>query len=152
MQVTDGTFYKWDERFLKLAKEISKWSKDPSTKVGCVLTDHNRHVISTGYNGFPPGVVDRPEWLADRDTKLLFTIHAEMNAVLQARRDLRGCNVYVSVPFICKECARNLIGAGVGRICVAGGETPTRWKDEWEKSLEIFGASTVELIEESINV
>ena len=25
---------KWDERFIDLARHISQWSKDPSTKVG----------------------------------------------------------------------------------------------------------------------
>jgi dCMP deaminase len=25
---------KWDERYLALAKEVSTWSKDPSTQVG----------------------------------------------------------------------------------------------------------------------
>ena len=28
---------KWDKRFLHLAKHISEWSKDPSTKVGCIV-------------------------------------------------------------------------------------------------------------------
>ena len=27
---------KWDERYLRLAKEVSTWSKDPSTQVGAV--------------------------------------------------------------------------------------------------------------------
>ena len=27
---------KWDTRFLKLAKEIATWSKDPSTQVGAI--------------------------------------------------------------------------------------------------------------------
>jgi dCMP deaminase len=43
----------WDLRFLTLAKTVSTWSKDPSTKVGAVIVDKNRRVVSLGYNGFP---------------------------------------------------------------------------------------------------
>lgn len=28
---------KWDQRFLELAKVVSTWSKDPSTKTGAVI-------------------------------------------------------------------------------------------------------------------
>ena len=37
----------WDKRFLKLAKHISKWSKDPSTQVGCVVVGPDRELRST---------------------------------------------------------------------------------------------------------
>ena len=30
---------KWDYRFIKLAKEIASWSKDPSTKVGAIAVN-----------------------------------------------------------------------------------------------------------------
>jgi dCMP deaminase len=46
---------KWDSYFLRLAKEVSSASKDPSTSCGSVLVDDQRIVISTGYNGFPRG-------------------------------------------------------------------------------------------------
>src|SRR5438552_2049603 len=45
----------WDYRFLMLAKHISLWSKDNSTKVGCVIADRKRRIISVGYNGLPMG-------------------------------------------------------------------------------------------------
>ena len=59
----------WDTRFLDLAEHISKWSKDPSTKVGAVIVDSYRRIVSTGYNGFPQGVMDSYDRLTDRDTK-----------------------------------------------------------------------------------
>ena len=49
---------KWDERFLDLATHISGWSKDPSTKVGCVVVGEDREIRSTGFNGFPRGISD----------------------------------------------------------------------------------------------
>ena len=53
---------KWDVRFLKLAHEVASWSKDPSTKVGCVLVK-GKKVISVGYNGLPMGIEDSIERL-----------------------------------------------------------------------------------------
>ncbi|MEC8672013.1 MAG: CMP deaminase, partial [Candidatus Thermoplasmatota archaeon] len=44
---------KWDQRFLELAKQISTWSKDPSTQVGCVVVGPDREIRSTGFNGLP---------------------------------------------------------------------------------------------------
>ncbi len=46
---------KWDKRFLKLAREISTWSKDPSSKIGAVIVNDERRILATGYNGFPRG-------------------------------------------------------------------------------------------------
>ena len=59
---------KWDERFLRMAKEVSTWSKDPSTKVGAVGVDINRRIKCTGYNGFPRSIRDDSR-LDDRDSK-----------------------------------------------------------------------------------
>jgi dCMP deaminase len=94
---------KWDMRFLALAAHISSWSKDPSSQVGAVITDGNR-IVSLGYNGFAAKVKDAEERLGDRETKLQLTIHAEENAMIFAKRDLRGCTVYVTHP-PCPRCA-----------------------------------------------
>ena len=68
---------KWDLRFIELAKHISGWSKDPSTKVGCVVVGEDREIRSTGFNGFPRGIDDNPERLANRETKYPLICHAE---------------------------------------------------------------------------
>ena len=60
---------KWDVRFIELAKHISLWSKDPSTKVGCVVVGEDREIRSTGFNGFPRGIDDDDERLMDREKK-----------------------------------------------------------------------------------
>jgi dCMP deaminase len=74
---------KWDVRFLRLAHEVAKWSKDPSTKVGCILVK-DKKVISMGYNGFPAGISDDLSRLEDRSIKYEITVHAEVNAVTNA--------------------------------------------------------------------
>jgi len=60
---------KWDVRFVKLAMHIANWSKDPSTKVGCVVVGEDREIRSTGFNGFPRGIEDDEERLLDREQK-----------------------------------------------------------------------------------
>jgi dCMP deaminase len=110
---------KWDRRYLELAKHVSTWSKDPSTKVGAVLVKHNR-VIAVGYNGFPEGVTDSDTRLNDRETKYAFVVHAEMNAIIQAGKDAVGGTLYVypsfMIPPICADCCKNAIQAGIRDI------------------------------------
>ena len=38
----------WGDRYIHLAKEISTWSKDPSTQVGAVVIGNNGEVLSQG--------------------------------------------------------------------------------------------------------
>ena len=70
---------KWDRRYLHLAQEVSRWSKDPSTKVGAVIVNSLGQVVGTGYNGFPRGVSDTDERYLDRDVKYKMICHAEQN-------------------------------------------------------------------------
>jgi deoxycytidylate deaminase len=45
----------WDEFFAGMAVYVSRKSKDESTKVGCVIVDYKKRVVSVGFNGFPAG-------------------------------------------------------------------------------------------------
>ena len=47
---------KWDIRYLELAKQLSTWSKDPSSKIGAVAIGDKGQVLSCGYNDFPKGI------------------------------------------------------------------------------------------------
>jgi dCMP deaminase len=120
----------WDQRFVALAAHIGQWSKDPSTKVGCVIVGADREIRSTGYNGLPRGVTDTDERLHDRELKLQLVCHAEENAVLHAARigvSLRDCVVYVHPFPPCVRCARMLIQAGVSAVVYSAGIIPERW-------------------------
>ena len=72
----DSMSNKWDKRFLELAKHISDWSKDPSTKVGCVVVGEDREIRSTGFNGFPRGIEDKIERREEREQKYPMICHA----------------------------------------------------------------------------
>ncbi|WXG54351.1 MAG: dCMP deaminase family protein [Candidatus Sedimenticola sp. (ex Thyasira tokunagai)] len=136
---------KWDTRFLGLAAHISAWSKDPSSQVGAVITDHNR-IVSLGYNGFAAGVEDRESRLADRNCKLNLTIHAEENAMIFAKRDLRGCTVFVTHP-PCPRCASKLIQEEIKRIVYINPSNDflSRWADDLELSQEMYREAGVEV-------
>ena len=73
----------------------SKRSKDPSTQVGACIVDKDNRIVSMGYNGFPKGCSDN-EYPWDKvgnplDTKYMYVVHAELNAILNARgKNLEG--------------------------------------------------------------
>jgi dCMP deaminase len=136
----------WDERFLKLAHHIAAWSKDPSTKVGCVVVGPDREIRSTGFNGFPRGIDDSSARLSDRALKYPLVCHAEENAIMHAARigvALKGCVAYVTWP-PCTRCARSLIQAGIGEIVYpAGLEIPERWQEDFAISSEMLREAQV---------
>lgn len=106
---------KWDLRFLELADHIAQWSKDPRTKVGAVIVDEKKRVVSVGYNGFPRGVDDSVDRYEDRPTKHLFVAHAERNALDNAPLNVEGCTIY-SPLLPCNECAKSIIQKGISRV------------------------------------
>ena len=113
-------YISWDEYFMGVALLAAERSKDPNTQVGaCVVDEHNR-ILSTGYNGFPQGCSDDEfPWArqgAEGETKYQFVVHAELNAILNARgKSLYGSKLYVGL-FPCHECAKAIIQAGVKEV------------------------------------
>ena len=109
----------WDEYFMGLAHLSAMRSKDPSTKVGACIVDQNKRVVSIGYNGMPFGCDDDIyPWAREGDlveTKYPYVVHAELNAILNARTTVRDCILYVSL-FPCNECAKAIIQAGIREV------------------------------------
>jgi len=138
----------WNERFLNLAIHISNWSKDPSTKVGCVVVGPDREIRSTGFNGLPRGIEDNEERLNNREIKYPMICHAEENAIMHAARigiSLKGCTAYVTWP-PCTRCARSLIQAGILTVIYPKNtEIPDRWASDFELSMNMFKEAGIEL-------
>jgi len=112
----------FDELFMNVAHTVAQKSKDPSTKVGCVIVGPDNEPRSFGWNGFSRGVSDLPERMV-RPDKYDWTIHAEANSVANAARAgiaLKGCKAYVT-HFPCKSCADMLIQSGICDVIVANG-------------------------------
>ncbi len=135
----------WNRRFLELASYISNWSKDPSTKVGAVIVDQNRRIISTGYNGFPIGVSDDFERLENREFKYKAILHAEENAIMFAKRDLSNCSLYVSSLPPCSHCASLIIQSGIKNVYTWDQEIPDRWIGSISVTEVMFRESGVRL-------
>ena len=138
----------WDQRFLNLAKHISQWSKDPSTKVGCVVVGPDREIRSTGFNGLPRGIEDNDERLNNREIKYPLICHAEENAIMHAARigiSLKDCTAYVTWP-PCTRCARSLVQAGVSTIIYPKNiEIPDRWMDDFNLSLNMLKEAKINI-------
>lgn len=119
----------WDDRYLSLAQQVSTWSKDPSTKVGCVIIDDYGRPVSFGYNGFAKGVDDSEVRLLDRQTKLRYTIHAENNAILSASKQLDGCTVYITTT-PCIHCLSQMKQCRISRVVC--NEPTEGFKSRWD--------------------
>jgi dCMP deaminase len=128
---------KWSKRFHQMACLVGSWSKDPSTQVGAVITEDNR-IVSLGFNGYPHGISDSAG-IDNRDMKLLKTIHAEENAILFAKRDLAGCEIWVT-HFPCPNCAAKIIQTGISTVhCPEqSADFLSRWGDKIEISQDMF--------------
>ena len=109
----------WDEYFMGIAHLSSKRSKDPNTQVGACVVDQDNKIVTVGYNGMPRGVKDSEvPWAREggfKETKYAYVVHAELNAILNTPRSLKGCTLYVSL-FPCNECAKAIIQSGIKKI------------------------------------
>ena len=128
---------KWDTRFMRLAKEISSWSKDPSSKIGAVIVNDERRILATGYNGFPKGIQDSAERLNDREQKYPRIVHAEMNALMNALYSgvsVKDATIYVYGLPVCPECTKSIIQAGIKRVVISPDPYVyvTTWTEKWE--------------------
>lgn len=128
----------WDQYFMNVARVTATRSKDPSTKVGSVIVKGKR-IIATGYNGFPRGIEDKPEWLNDREMKYKLIIHAEMNAILIAQEyglDMAECDIYCTL-MPCFECAKSIAAVGIKSVKYMDDSNP-RLQESFEMSRKLF--------------
>jgi len=116
----------WDEYFMQIVDVVKTRSTCLRRHVGAILVV-DKHIISTGYNGPPTGLLHCEETGCLREQlgipsgerpELCRGVHAEQNAIIQAALNgvsTRGATLYVSSS-PCVLCAKMLINAGVKRI------------------------------------
>jgi dCMP deaminase len=134
---------KWDKRFIELAYEISKWSVDPSRKIGAVIVNQKNMIVSTGWNGFPRGIADTEERYLNREIKYKYIVHAEANAIYNATYNginLDGCTLYVYGLPVCSECAKAIIQVGIRRVIMRmqKDDNPTSWIESFKYTKLFF--------------
>ena len=143
---------KWYGRFLNIAKEVASWSKDKSSKIGCVIVDSNKSIRTTGYNGLPRNVDDTIEERHERPEKYKWFNHAETNAINNCARigtSTDGCILIVThAP--CSACSRNIIQSGISEVIIDkesfSGDFISRWGDEWKVSETMFKEAGVKVV------
>lgn len=138
----------WDKKYLNLAKEVSTWSKDPSSKIGAVAVGNHGQILATGYNGFPRKIQDLEERLMDREIKYAYTIHGEMNCIYNASLtgvSLNKANLYVFGLPVCSECAKGVVQVGIKKVFACHPViVNTKWQESNYLSQMIFKEAGVE--------
>jgi len=112
----------WPEYFIEMAHLISRRATCDRKHVGAVFVRDNR-VISTGYNGSPPGLphcddVGHDLVITDGKENCVRTVHAEQNGIYQAAQhgvSLMGAVLYTNT-FPCWNCAKALISTRISTI------------------------------------
>ena len=106
---------RWDSFFLEQAHAVAAtFSKDPDRKVGAVIY-RDSYPLSFGYNGIIRGYPDDLVFASD---KLIYTEHAEKNAIFNAARNninIMGASIACTF-HPCHECARAIVQSGIKRL------------------------------------
>ena len=140
----------WDDRFMGLAHQIARWSKEKGRRVGAVIVGPDKEIRSTGFNGLPRGVRDDVEARHCRETgaKYLWSSHAERNAIYNAARigvSLKGCVMYVPW-FPCVECAKAIIQSGIIEVVAYEPDfSEPKWGVEFQVVQEMFGEADLKV-------
>jgi dCMP deaminase len=114
-----------DDYYLNMLPLIASRATCPRRQVAAILVDDSGRLVSIGYNGSPSGMshcIDTPcAGASDKsgDTTRCIAIHAEMNALSQARSSRRLPHTLYCSTTPCFECAKLLITEGVRRVVAA---------------------------------
>lgn len=112
----------WDDYFMAIARIVAMRSTCDRLRAGAVLVK-NKRIISTGYNGSPPGLphCDGEASHLMEEGHCVRTIHAEHNAILQAAanpgQSTEGSTLY-TLYSPCIHCTKYVIAAGIKRVVI----------------------------------
>jgi dCMP deaminase len=141
-------YISWDEYFMGVAHLAALRSKDPNTQVGACIVSTDNKILSMGYNGLPLGCSDDEfPWKRKSpdnnvlETKYPYTVHSELNAILNYRGgSLEGARLYVTL-FPCNECAKAVIQSGIKTVIY--GDDKYRDAPNNIASMRLFNAAGV---------
>ncbi|MCL2010181.1 MAG: cytidine/deoxycytidylate deaminase family protein [Synergistaceae bacterium] len=121
----------WDTYFIAIAMMAATRSTCLRRQVGAVIT-RDRQIVSTGYNGAPPGTAHCLETGCLREAlgvpsgerqEMCRGSHAESNAIAQAAR--MGITTYGATVYCthepCSLCTKIILNAGIARVVYVRG-------------------------------
>jgi dCMP deaminase len=105
-----------DQYFLQICAATARRSTCLKAHVGAVLVSPRGEIRSTGYNGAPRGFAHCLDvgCLLDAHGKCMRSVHAEINALLQAKETAGSTAYCTHTP--CWDCLQALINAGITRV------------------------------------
>lgn len=122
-----------DEYYMTIALAAASRASCPKRKVGAVIVDYNKRVLSIGYNGPPrdlPSCFDVPCGGETPDHPCV-AAHAEINAITSCR-DLQSAEtIYISCS-PCVSCTQAVMSTSIKRIVFG------EWHKSWPLSKSIW--------------
>jgi dCMP deaminase len=108
----------WDEYFMNIARTVATRATCHRKHVGAIIV-RDRTILSTGYNGSIRGTphCDEVGHMME-DGHCVRTIHAEMNAIIQAAKNgtsIEQGSIYVTAS-PCWNCFKAIANAGLHRV------------------------------------
>ena len=118
----------WDEYYLEIAYAVSLRGDCVRAKHGAVVVKDHK-IVSTGYNGTPPGsdlscgktgecprALDPLSKHSEGNYDMCWATHAESNALIRASwSDLKDSTLYVTGK-PCPGCSKLIASAGIERV------------------------------------
>ncbi|QJT70370.1 dCMP deaminase [Microcystis phage MaeS] len=130
----------WDEYYINIAQALSKRGSCDRAQVGCVIVRDNLQ-LAEGYNGSISGhnhCSDIGHLLVDGHC--VRTIHAEMNALLNAMK--KGVSVQGATAYVthrpCPNCTKHLNQAGIKTIIYLNEYRTTSLHSAFEAGIQIL--------------
>ena len=111
-----------DEYWTAIVPLIASRGTCPRRRVGAILTDEAGKLVSTGYNGSAPGAPHCDVFpcpgspVRNGERADCESLHAELNALLQASYSRRKPHTLYCSLTPCFPCAKALLTAGVRRV------------------------------------
>ena len=129
-----------DEYFMQIARAVSWRSTCYDKQVGCVLVDENNHIIATGYNGNPTGMVnciDAYTQCPNITGDCCYAVHAEQNALLRCDTS-KIAKAYCTLE-PCISCTIKLMNTACKEIIYAKPTNPKKsGKQPWLNASKIW--------------
>lgn len=130
--------------FLDIARRCAQQGTCRRRNYGAVIVDDRGTIVSTGYTGAPSGCIhcldcgscwrEKNNIPSGTNYDKCRSVHAEMNAIIQAGKAARGSNIYITgvdaktneivVGMPCFICAKIMLNSGLEAVFISNPAIP----------------------------